>query len=170
MKAISANDALVNASGALSTLASSLFTTAQDIHFGGSGARCASGELLLPVNEPRSSCMAGKVKPTQCESMTMVCAKVMGNYPSVTIGLISVPLQLKTFKPLLISSFLHSLRIKSEGIDSFRKNMLIGLAADVEHISDLLTRRLVRIAMYTSVYSLILVSLMLVTCLSLVIV
>ncbi|KIX99975.1 uncharacterized protein Z520_04613 [Fonsecaea multimorphosa CBS 102226] len=148
-EAISANDAIVYASGALNTLACSLFKIAQDIRFEGSGPRCGLGELLLPENEPGSSFMPGKVNPTQCEAMTMVCAKVVGNHAAITLGGLSGQFQLNAFKPLLISDFLHSVRILSDAMRSFEKNLLEGLRADEKRISFLLGQ-----------------SLMLVTCLS----
>ncbi|KAH8819149.1 fumarate hydratase, partial [Xylogone sp. PMI_703] len=116
IEAISANDALVYASGALKTLACSLFKIAQDIRFEGSGPRCGFCELLLPENEPGSSFMPGKVDPTQCEAMTMVCAKVIANDAAITIGGMSGQFQLNAFKPLLISDFLHSDRILSDAM------------------------------------------------------
>ena len=140
-EAISANDAVVNTSGALNTLACSLFKIAQDIRFEGSGPRCGLGELKLPENEPGSSFMPGKVNPTQCESLTMICAKVMANHTAITIGGMSGQFQLNAFKPLLISSFLHSVRLLSDGLSSFRTHLLIGLEADRATISSLLNRR-----------------------------
>lgn len=141
MEAISANDALVFASGALNTLACSLFKIAQDIRFEGSGPRSGLRELLLPENEPGSSFMPGKVNPTQCESMTMICAKVIGNHTSITVGAMSGQFQLNAFKPLIIADFLHSVRLLSDGMDSFRKNLLEGLQADRERIKELLDQR-----------------------------
>ncbi|KAF2094287.1 fumarate hydratase [Rhizodiscina lignyota] len=148
-EAISANDAIVHASGALNTLACSLFKIAQDIRFEGCGPRCGLGELVLPENEPGSSFMPGKVNPTQCESMTMICAKVIGNHTAITIGGLSGQFQLNAFKPLLISDFLHSVRLLSDGMRSFEVNLLEGLQADEKRIKYLLDQ-----------------SLMLVTCLS----
>lgn len=141
MEAISANDALVFASGALNTLACSLFKIAQDIRFEGSGPRSGLGELILPENEPGSSFMPGKVNPTQCESLTMICVKVVGNHTAITVGGLSGQFQLNAFKPLIISDFLQSVRLLSDGMDSFRKNLLVGLEADRERIKELLDRR-----------------------------
>ena len=140
-EAISANDAIVMASGALNTLACSLFKIAQDIRFEGSGPRCGFGELRLPENEPGSSFMPGKVNPTQCEAMTMVCIKAMSNHTAITMAGMSGQFQLNAFKPLLISSFLHSVRLLSDAIRSFRENLLQGLQADEERIAELLNRR-----------------------------
>ncbi|KAL6788839.1 fumarate hydratase [Trichoderma sp. SZMC 28012] len=129
-EAISANDAIVSTSGALNVLACALFKIAQDIRFEGSGPRCGLGELKLPANEPGSSFMPGKVNPTQCEALTMICARVMGNHTAVTVGGMSGQFQLNAFKPLIISSVLHSIRILSDGMNSFRNNLLLGLEAD----------------------------------------
>ncbi|KAK5074697.1 fumarase fum1 [Lithohypha guttulata] len=142
MEAISANDALVFASGALNTLACSLFKIAQDIRFEGSGPRSGLGELLLPENEPGSSFMPGKVNPTQCESMTMICAKVIGNHTAITLGGLSGQFQLNAFKPLIISDFLHSVRLLGDGMRSFRKNLLVDLQADRKRIKQLLDQSL----------------------------
>jgi fumarate hydratase, class II len=143
-EAISANDALVHASGTLNTLACSLFKIAQDIRFEGSGPRCGLGELLLPENEPGSSFMPGKINPTQCEALTMICAKVMGNHTSITIGGMGGQFQLNAFKPLIISSFLHSVRLLADGMRSFERNLLVGLEADTDRIASLLEQRYAR--------------------------
>lgn len=140
-EAISANDALVNASGVLNTIACSLFKIANDIRYEGAGPRCGFAELKLPENEPGSSYMPGKVNPTQCESMCMLCCKVMGNHTTITMGGMSGQFQLNAFKPLIISSFLHSVRLLSDGMRSFRENMLEGLQADEKRIAELLDKR-----------------------------
>ena len=144
MEAISANDAIVNASGALNTVACSLFKIAQDIRFEGCGPRCGLAELRLPENEPGSSFMPGKVNPTQCEALTMVCAKVVANHAGITIGGMGGQFQLNAFKPLLISSFLHSVRLLSDGMRSFQGNLLVSLEADEKRISSLLNQRWAR--------------------------
>ena len=141
MEAISANDALVFASGALNSLACGLFKIANDIRYEGSGPRCGLGELVLPENEPGSSFMPGKVNPTQCEMMTMVCAKVMGNHQAVTIGGMSGQFQLNAFKPLIIDSFLHSVRILSDGMRAFEKSCIHDLRADEKRIGELVNQR-----------------------------
>lgn len=145
-EAISANDAVVHASGSLNTLACSLFKIAQDIRYEGSGPRCGISELLLPENEPGSSFMPGKVNPTQCESLTMVCAKVIANHVGATLGGINGQFQLNAFKPLLISELLHSIRILGHGMTSFRLNLLEGLRADEKRIKHLLDQRWVQSA------------------------
>lgn len=140
-EAISCNDALVSCSGALNTLACSLFKIAQDIRFEGSGPRCGLGELILPENEPGSSFMPGKANPTQCEALTMLCVKVIGNHTGITVGGLSGQFQLNAFKPLIISEFLHSVYLLSDGMRSFDQNLLVGLRADEKRISFLLNQR-----------------------------
>ncbi|KAJ2130901.1 fumarase fum1, partial [Coemansia sp. RSA 788] len=107
-EALAAHDALVEASGALNTIAVSLFKIASDIRLLGSGPRCGLGELQLPENEPGSSIMPGKVNPTQCESLTMLCAQVMGNHTAVTVGGANGHFELNVFKPMMIFNVLHS--------------------------------------------------------------
>ena len=140
-EALAAHDAVVQASGALNTLACSLFKMAQDIRFLGSGPRCGLGELQLPENEPGSSIMPGKVNPTQCEALTMVCAQVMGNHTAVTISGMSGQFELNVFKPVLIRNLLHSIRILSDGMRSFEKNLVVGIQADEKRIGTLLHER-----------------------------
>ena len=105
---LATKDALVHLHGALNTLACSLMKIANDIRFLGSGPRCGLGELSLPENEPGSSIMPGKVNPTQCESISMVCAQVMGNHTAVTVGGSNGHFELNVFKPLIIRNVLHS--------------------------------------------------------------
>ena len=140
-EALATHDAIVEASGALNTVATSLFKIAQDIRYLGSGPRCGLGELKLPENEPGSSIMPGKVNPTQCEALTMVCAQVIGNHTAVTIGGMNGQFELNVFKPVLIRNLLHSIRILSDGMRSFEKNLVAGLEADEERISTLLHQR-----------------------------
>ena len=135
------HDAIVGASAALNTLSCSLFKIAQDIRFLGSGPRCGLGELKLPENEPGSSIMPGKVNPTQCEALTMVCAQVMGNHTAITISGMSGQFELNVFKPVLIRNLLHSLRILSDGMRSFEKHLVVGVEADEARISSLLHQR-----------------------------
>ena len=140
-EALATHDAIVEASGALNTVATSLFKIAQDIRYLGSGPRCGLGELKLPENEPGSSIMPGKVNPTQCEALTMVCAQVMGNHTAVTIAGMNGQFELNVFKPVLIRNLLHSVRILSDGMNSFEKNLVVGIEADEERISKLLHER-----------------------------
>lgn len=140
-ESLAAHDAIVEASGALNTLSCSLFKIAQDIRYLGSGPRCGLGELQLPENEPGSSIMPGKVNPTQCEALTMVCAQVMGNHTAITISGMSGQFELNVFKPVLIRNLLHSVRILSDGMRSFEKNLVEGIQADEKRISTLLHER-----------------------------
>ena len=165
-EALAAHDAVVQASGALNTLACSLFKLAQDIRYLGSGPRCGLGELQLPENEPGSSIMPGKVNPTQCEALTMVCAQVMGNHTAVTVSGMSGQFELNVFKPVLIRNLLHSIRILSDGMRSFEKNLVVGTQADENRISTLLHERLVVKAPFCHLAFTDITSLMLVTCLN----
>lgn len=137
-EALAAHDAIVQASGSLNTLASSLFKIAQDIRYLGSGPRCGLGELALPENEPGSSIMPGKVNPTQCEALTMVCAQVMGNHSATTIGGMNGQFELNVFKPLMIRNLLHSVRILTDSMKSFEKNLVVGLQANEDKIKSIL--------------------------------
>ena len=138
---LAAHDAIVEASGSLNTLACSLFKIAQDIRYLGSGPRCGLGELVLPENEPGSSIMPGKVNPTQCESLTMICTQVMGNHVAATVSGMSGQFELNVFKPVMIRNLLHSIRILADGMASFEKNLVQGLQADEKRISSLLHER-----------------------------
>lgn len=133
--ALAAHDALVMSSGALKTLATALMKIANDIRWLGSGPRCGLGELILPANEPGSSIMPGKVNPTQCEAMTMVCVQVMGN--DVTIGFANSQgnFELNVFKPVMIFNFLHSGNLLAEACLSFKNHLVEGLEADKEKIN-----------------------------------
>lgn len=110
-EALAARDAMVEVSGCLNTIAVSLMKIGNDIRFLGSGPRCGLGELSLPENEPGSSIMPGKVNPTQCESLTMLSAQVMGNNVAVTIGGSNGHFELNVFKPLIVSNVLRSIRL-----------------------------------------------------------
>ncbi|TLD07065.1 hypothetical protein PgNI_10592 [Pyricularia grisea] len=141
-EALAAHDALVHASGALNTLATSLTKVAQDIRYLGSGPRCGLGELVLPENEPGSSIMPGKVNPTQCEALTMVCAQVMGNHVAATIGGMNGQFELNVYKPLIIRNVLHSVRLLSDGMRSFEKHLVEGLKANEEKIASIMKESL----------------------------
>ena len=136
-EALAAHDALVEASGALNTCAVSLMKIANDIRLLGSGPRCGFGELALPENEPGSSIMPGKVNPTQCEAMTMVCAQVMGNHVAVTVAGSNGHFELNVFKPVMIYNLLHSIRIVGDAAVSFTDNCVAGIEANVERITSL---------------------------------
>jgi fumarate hydratase class II len=141
-EALAAHDAVLEASGALNTVAASLMKIANDIRLLGSGPRCGLGELRLPANEPGSSIMPGKVNPTQCEAMTMVCAQVMGNHVTATVAGASGHLELNVFKPVLIYSLLQSARLIGDACDSFRENCVAGLEADEGRIAALMEQSL----------------------------
>ena len=126
-EALAANDALVSAHGALKTIAASLNKIANDVRWLASGPRCGIGELAIPENEPGSSIMPGKVNPTQSEAMTMLAAQVMGNDVAINIGGMSGNFELNVFKPLIAHNFFHSVRLISDGCDSFRENCVVGV-------------------------------------------
>jgi fumarate hydratase class II len=109
-----------------------------DIRFLGSGPRCGLGELSLPENEPGSSIMPGKVNPTQCESLTMVCAQVFGNHVAATIGGSNGHFELNVFKPLIIRNVLHSVTLLADSCDSFNKNCVVGIEANKDKIQKIL--------------------------------
>ena len=118
-ESLAAHDALAELSGSLNTTACALMKIANDIRHLGSGPRCGLGELSLPENEPGSSIMPGKVNPTQCEAMTMVCAQVMGNHVAVTVGAASGHFELNVFKPLIVSNVLRSIKLLADAAKSF---------------------------------------------------
>ncbi|HOX02376.1 MAG TPA: class II fumarate hydratase [Candidatus Paceibacterota bacterium] len=134
--ALSAHDELVMASGALKTLAASLMKIANDIRWLGSGPRCGLGELTLPENEPGSSIMPGKVNPTQCEALTMVCVQVMGNDAAVGFAGSQGNFELNVFKPIMIFNFLNSVRLLADACRSFNVHCVAGLEANRERIED----------------------------------
>jgi fumarate hydratase, class II len=140
--ALAANDALVQLSGALNTLAVALNKIANDIRLLGSGPRSGLGELLLPENEPGSSIMPGKVNPTQCEMLTMVAAQVIGNHQAVTVGGMQGHLELNVFKPLIGANVLRSIELLSIGMATFAKNCVEGLEPNRKRIAELLDRSL----------------------------
>ena len=133
-EAISSHDCIVELSGSLKTLAVSLIKIANDIRLLASGPRCGLGELILPINEPGSSIMPGKVNPTQCEALTMLCAQVIGQDLSVSLGGAGGQLQLNAFKPLILFNSLRSARLLSDGLNNFREKCLEGLKANEKKI------------------------------------
>ncbi|MDR1139246.1 MAG: class II fumarate hydratase [Rickettsiales bacterium] len=141
-EALAANDALVELSGALNTVAVSLMKIANDIRLLGSGPRCGIGEIILPENEPGSSIMPGKVNPTQCEAVTMVCAQVMGNHVTVTISGSNGHFELNVFKPVIIYNVLQSIRLLADASLSFTEKCVIGIKANEKRIKDLLNQSL----------------------------
>jgi fumarate hydratase class II len=140
--ALAAHDAIVQGSGTLKTLACSLMKIANDLRWLGSGPRCGLGELILPANEPGSSIMPGKVNPTQCEAMTMVCVQVMGNDTAISIAGSQGNFELNVFKPVMIHNLLHSIRLLSAACSSFTDHLVVGIQADREQIQHFLTNSL----------------------------
>ena len=140
--ALASNDPLVFASGALKTLACSLMKIANDLRWMGSGPRCGLGELILPENEPGSSIMPGKINPTQCEAMTMVCVQVMGNDTAITIAGSQGNFELNVFKPLIIHNFLHSVTLLSDACHSFTEHLVVGIKVNESKIQDHLEQSL----------------------------
>jgi fumarate hydratase class II len=136
-EALAAHDAIVEASGALNVLAVSLMKIANDIRLLGSGPRCGLGELSLPENEPGSSIMPGKVNPTQCEAITMLCTQVMGNHTTITIAGSNGHFELNVFKPVMIYNLLQSIRLIADGCVSFTDNCVVGIEANVNRIESL---------------------------------
>jgi len=141
-EALAAHDAVVEMSGALNTTAVSLFKIANDIRLLGSGPRSGLGEISLPENEPGSSIMPGKVNPTQCEALTMVCTQVMGNHTTVTIAGSQGHFELNVFKPVMIYNLLQSIRLIAEGVVSFTDNCVVGIEPNEDNISALMQRSL----------------------------
>ncbi len=132
--ALASHDGLVMSSGALKTLACSLMKIANDIRWLGSGPRCGLGELILPANEPGSSIMPGKVNPTQCEAMTMVCAQVIGNDSTIALSGSQGNFELNVFKPVMIFNYLNSVELLSSAFRSFREHLLVGLQPNLVQI------------------------------------
>ncbi|GJL97429.1 MAG: fumarate hydratase class II [Hyphobacterium sp.] len=141
-EALAAHDAYVSAHGALNTLAASLNKIANDIRLLGSGPRCGFGEISLPENEPGSSIMPGKVNPTQCEALTMVCAQVMGNNVAITVGGAQGHFELNVFKPMMAYNMLQSIRILSDACVSFSEKCVDGIVANEDRITDLMGKSL----------------------------
>jgi len=140
--ALAGHGPLLFASGAIRTLAAALMKIASDIRWMGSGPRCGLGELLLPENEPGSSIMPGKVNPTQCEAMTMVCLQVMGQDASIAWAGSQGNFELNVFKPVIIFNFLHSVDLLGDVCRSFTDHCIVGLRPNQERIQELLDRSL----------------------------
>jgi fumarate hydratase, class II len=141
-EALAAHDAMVEISGALNVIAVSLMKIANDIRLLGSGPRSGLGELSLPANEPGSSIMPGKVNPTQCEAMTMVCAQVMGNNVTVTVAGSHGHLELNVFKPVIIYNVLQSMKLIADASHAFTDNCVVGIEANTTRITQLLNESL----------------------------
>jgi fumarate hydratase class II len=133
---LASHDALVFASGALKTLGCTLMKIANDIRWMGSGPRAGLNELLLPENEPGSSIMPGKVNPTQCEALTMICIQVFGNDTAISFAGSQGNFELNVFKPLMIYNFLHSCKLLSDGCHSFTEHLVKGLQANEKQIQE----------------------------------
>ena len=140
--ALAANDGLVAAHGALKTLAVALMKIANDIRWLASGPRSGLGEISIPENEPGSSIMPGKVNPTQCEALTMLCCQVMGNDVAIGIGGASGNFELNVFKPLIAHNMLQSIRLLGDGMASFDRHCVRGITANRERIGELMERSL----------------------------
>jgi fumarate hydratase class II len=141
-EALAAHDAMVYSHGAINTVAGSLFKIANDIRFLGSGPRSGLGELALPENEPGSSIMPGKVNPTQCEALTMVCAQVFGNQSTMTFAGASGHFELNVFNPVMAYNFLQSCRLLGDAAISFTDNCVAGIEAREDNIKAALERSL----------------------------
>ncbi|HEY3793388.1 MAG TPA: class II fumarate hydratase [Bradyrhizobium sp.] len=141
-EALASNDAYVFAHGAINSVATGLFKIANDIRLLGSGPRSGLGELILPENEPGSSIMPGKVNPTQCEAMTMVCCQVFGNHTAITVGGSQGHFELNVYKPLLAYCMMHSIQLLADVVRSFTEHCVEGIRADEKRIHELMERSL----------------------------
>ena len=141
-EALAANDAMVKASAALKGCAVALMKIANDIRMLSSGPRSGIGEIILPANDPGSSIMPGKVNPTQCEAVTMVCSQIMGNDVADTIGGMSGHFELNVFKPMIAHNVLNSARLLGDVAASFSQNCIIGIKANSSEIQEKLDKSL----------------------------
>ena len=141
-ESMAAHDAIVNAHGAIKSLAASLFKIANDIRWLASGPRSGLGEIFIPENEPGSSIMPGKVNPTQCEAVTMICAQVMGNDVAINIGGASGNFELNVFKPLIIHNFLQSVRLMTDACHTFDEFCVKGIEPNHQKIAQHLNNSL----------------------------
>ncbi|WP_333901053.1 class II fumarate hydratase [Enterobacter wuhouensis] len=141
-EALATCDALVHVHGALKGLAASLMKIANDVRWLASGPRCGIGEISIPENEPGSSIMPGKVNPTQCEAMTMLCCQVMGNDVAVNMGGASGNFELNVYRPMVIHNVLQSVRLLADGMESFNEHCAVGIEPNRERIGQLLNESL----------------------------
>ena len=141
-EALATHDALVEVSGSLNTVSTSLFKIANDIRLLGSGPRSGLGEIQLPENEPGSSIMPGKVNPTQCEAMTMLCLQVIGNHTTISAAGSQGHFELNVFKPVIAYNILQSIKLLSDGSESFMKNCIAGIKPNKIKIKELLNSSL----------------------------
>jgi fumarate hydratase class II len=147
--ALASHDALVSAHGALKTLAAALMKIANDVRWLSSGPRSGLGEISIPENEPGSSIMPGKVNPTQCEALTMLCCQVFGNDVAITVGGASGNFELNVFKPLIAYNFMHSVRLLADGMASFEEHCVRGIQANRGRIEELMERSLMLVTALT---------------------
>jgi fumarate hydratase class II len=148
-EALASNDAYVFAHGAVNSVATGLFKIANDIRLLGSGPRSGLGELILPENEPGSSIMPGKVNPTQCEAMTMVCCQVFGNHTAITVAGSQGHFELNVYKPVLAYCMMHSIQLLADVARSFTEHCVEGIRADEKRIRDLMERSLMLVTALT---------------------
>jgi fumarate hydratase class II len=148
-EALASHGAYAFAHGALNALATDLFKIANDIRLLGSGPRSGLGELILPENEPGSSIMPGKVNPTQCEALTMVCCQVFGNHAAITVAASQGHFELNVYKPVLAHCMLQSIRLLADVARSFTDNCVIGIRADEARIGELMQRSLMLVTALT---------------------
>src|ERR1700716_1065623 len=141
-EALASNDAYVFVHGAINSVATGLFKIANDIRLLGSGPRSGLGELILPENEPGSSIMPGKVNPTQCEAMTMVCCQVFGNHTAITVAGSQGHFELNVYKPVLAYCMMNSIQLLSDVVRSFTEHCVVGIQADEKRIRELMERSL----------------------------
>jgi len=140
--ALAGHEAMLFAHGAMKTLAGSLMKIANDVRWLASGPRSGLGEISIPENEPGSSIMPGKVNPTQCEALTMLCCQVFGNDVAINIGGASGNFELNVFKPMIAHNFLQSVRLLADGMASFEEHCARGIEANEARIADLMERSL----------------------------
>jgi fumarate hydratase class II len=141
-EALASNDPYVSVHGAINSMATGLFKVANDIRLLGSGPRSGLGELILPENEPGSSIMPGKVNPTQCEAVTMVCCQVFGNHTAITVAGSQGHFELNVYKPVLAYCMMHSIQLMSDVARSFTEHCVVGIQADEKRIRELMQRSL----------------------------
>ena len=141
-EALASNDAYVFVHGAINSMATGLFKIANDIRLLGSGPRSGLGELILPENEPGSSIMPGKVNPTQCEAMTMVCCQIFGNQTAITVAGSQGHFELNVYKPVMAYCMINSIQLLSDVVRSFTEHCVVGIRADEKRINELMQRSL----------------------------
>ncbi len=151
-EALAAHDAMVMSHGAINTMAAALFKIANDIRFLGSGPRSGLGELSLPENEPGSSIMPGKVNPTQCEALTMVCVQIFGNHSALTFAGSQGHFELNVFNPVMAYNFLQSVRLMADAAVSFTDKCVVGIVPREDNISAALARSLMLVTALTPKY------------------